>query len=82
MGDPEAWGAAGNKYEIHEETFSYFRKVKELGAKPYDEMMPEEMRASSLRRSELFAGHVDFVGSERQLVVPGEGTEGKLRQRC
>ena len=79
--DLQAWGEAGKRYEIHEETFSYFRKVKELGAKHYREMTPEEVRALSLRRSELFAGHVDFDGSERDLVVPCEGNEGKLHDR-
>ena len=78
MGDPEAWGEAASKYEIHEETFSYFRKQKELGAKPYSEQTPEEMRGLSLRRSEIFAGHVDFEGSEKEVIVPCEGNQGRV----
>ena len=73
MADEEAWGEAATKYEIHEETLSYFRGLQDMGAKPMDQCTPEEVRATSLRRSEVFAGNVDeFVGSEKQFAVPSE----------
>lgn len=64
MGDLEAWGQVASRYTIHQETLTYFRRLKGLGFKRAEEQTPEELRAFSLRRSELFGGHVDFCGSE------------------
>lgn len=73
----EAWGSAAQKYTIHEETLKYFCRTKELGVKGYDEQTPEELRGATLRRSELFAGHASFTGSEIEYVVPSDTNEGK-----
>ncbi|KAK7103851.1 ethyl acetate hydrolase-like [Littorina saxatilis] len=76
MASLEAWGEAGKKYEVHEETLSYFRRSAEISAKTYEEMAPEELRAMSLRKGEVFAGHVDFDGSAKEIIVPAtEGNE-------
>ena len=79
MADREEWGEAGVKYEIHDETFGYFRRLEELGSKSFDETTAEEQRAAYLRQNLLFAGNVDFTGSETHLIVPAEaGSEGKM----
>ena len=73
MASSQSWGEAATKYEIHEETFAYFQRLQDMGAKPIGQTTPEELRAGSSRRSEVFAGCVaEFVGSERDFVVPSE----------
>ncbi|KAK7103847.1 uncharacterized protein [Littorina saxatilis] len=74
MGDLEAWGEAGKRYEIHEETLSCFTKLDELGTKPFEDgsLTPEEVRAQFLRVSEVIGGLPDFEGSERQFIVPSQ----------
>ncbi|XP_076442123.1 ethyl acetate hydrolase-like [Babylonia areolata] len=77
MADLEAWGAAGSKYNIHEETLSAFRRMQDMGlGLVFNETMtPEDLRARALRRSEVLGGHVDFVGSETELIVPSAGND-------
>ncbi|KAK7103850.1 hypothetical protein V1264_018666 [Littorina saxatilis] len=72
MADSEVWGEVARRYEIHEETLSYFRRLQGIEVKPYGAISPEEIRAHSLRRSEVFAGLADFEGSEREFLVPSE----------
>nr|KAG5702352.1 hypothetical protein BaRGS_002134 [Batillaria attramentaria] len=69
------WGEAGKKYTIHPATLSFFEKTKTLGLRGYEECSLEEFRASALRRTELFAGHADFTGSDIEYIVPCEGNE-------
>ncbi|KAK7493485.1 hypothetical protein BaRGS_00015196 [Batillaria attramentaria] len=71
-----AWGEACTKYTIHEETLSYFRKLKALGTKAYEDSSPEEIRGQLLRRADLFAGCANFTGSEQEYTVPGEENKG------
>ncbi|XP_071080391.1 ethyl acetate hydrolase-like [Haliotis cracherodii] len=70
MATLDAWGEAGQKYKIHEETLAFFRQQKERGARPYPELSVEEAREANLQTSLFYAGDTEFKGSIKEFTVP------------
>lgn len=77
MATLDAWGEAGQKYKIHEETLAFFRQQKERGARPYPELSVEEAREANLQTSLFYAGDTEFKGSIKEFTVPSVHCPGK-----
>ncbi|XP_067681604.1 ethyl acetate hydrolase-like [Haliotis asinina] len=78
MSTVEAWGAAGQKYEIHEETLEYFRILEGRNDRPLIELTPPEAREAGLTIAKLFGGDVEFDGQIKEFNVPSPAGEGSI----
>ncbi|XP_071079432.1 ethyl acetate hydrolase-like [Haliotis cracherodii] len=78
MSTVEAWGEAGLKYDIHEETLDYFRILEGRKDRPIIELTPPDAREAGLITAKLFGGEVEFDGQIKEFRVPSPADQDSI----
>ncbi|XP_005113513.1 hormone-sensitive lipase-like [Aplysia californica] len=74
----EQWAPFAEKYKIHPDTYNHFRRVQELGFKPFHEISLEEARKQTEIAGIAFGGKIDFSGTDREIIVPSPHSENGI----